>query len=193
MYVTAHCDWAFLAMHECGAELQQRMAHTTGCTLDSSWSTSRAWGTVQSAYAVFAVYLRERVAHTLSHSLCTSLSASCLQFMRLSIQPSRVGIVVGSDVGTDDICMGSGILTSSMLVSMIAGRRVRCRWGGRVLWCRAVEGFFPSNSANDVDWIRVRAIWRAGLGGVGRRAGEIGVVCRELAGVAAGFNTGYTG
>lgn len=91
----------------------------------------------------FTIFQRERAAHTLSHSLCTSLSANCLQFIRLSIQPSRVGIVVGSDVGADDSCMGSGILTSSMLVSMIAGRRVWCRWGGRVLWCRAVEGFFP--------------------------------------------------
>jgi hypothetical protein len=29
--------------------------------------------------------------------------------------------VAGSDAGADDSCMGSGILTSSMLVSMIAG------------------------------------------------------------------------
>jgi hypothetical protein len=60
-------------------------------------------------------------AHTLSHSLCTSLSASCLQLIRLSIQPSNVGIVVGSEVGADDSCIGSGIFTSSMLVSMVAG------------------------------------------------------------------------
>jgi hypothetical protein len=58
-------------------------------------------------------------SHTFSHSLCTSLSASCLQLMRLSIQPSRVGMVAGSDAGADDSCMGSGILTSSMLVSMV--------------------------------------------------------------------------
>jgi hypothetical protein len=29
--------------------------------------------------------------------------------------------VAGSDAGADDSCMGSGILTSSMLVSMVAG------------------------------------------------------------------------
>lgn len=59
-------------------------------------------------------------ARTFSHSLCTSLSASCLQVIRLSIQPSRVGIVAGSEAGADDSCIGSGILTSSMLVSMVA-------------------------------------------------------------------------
>ena len=32
-----------------------------------------------------------------------------------------MGIEAGSDAGTDDSCAGSGILTSSMLVSMVAG------------------------------------------------------------------------
>jgi hypothetical protein len=59
--------------------------------------------------------------HTFSHSLWTSLSASCLHVMRLSIQPSSVGIVAGSEAGADDRCTGSGILTSSMLVSMVVG------------------------------------------------------------------------
>jgi hypothetical protein len=63
----------------------------------------------------------QELSHTFSQSLCTSLSASCLQVMRLSIQPSRVGIVVGSVVGADDSCMGSGIFTSSIFVSMVAG------------------------------------------------------------------------
>jgi hypothetical protein len=63
----------------------------------------------------------EQLSHTFSQSRCTSLSANCLQLMRLSIQPSRVGIVVGSVVGADDSCMGSGIFTSSILVSMVAG------------------------------------------------------------------------
>lgn len=64
---------------------------------------------------------------TLSHSLCTSLSANCLQLIRLSIQPSSVGIEAGSDGGAEDSCMGSGIFTSSMFVSMMA---VRAVWGG---------------------------------------------------------------
>ena len=63
-------------------------------------------------------------SHTLSHSLCTSLSANCLHCIRLSIQPSRVGIVAGSDAGADESCIGSGIFTSSMFVSMAAARRV---------------------------------------------------------------------
>jgi hypothetical protein len=62
-----------------------------------------------------------RAAHTFSQSRCTSLSANCLQVMRLSIQPSSVGIVVGSVVGTDETGMFSGILMSSMLVSMAGG------------------------------------------------------------------------
>jgi hypothetical protein len=57
---------------------------------------------------------------TLSHKRETSLSASCLQFIRLSIQPSRVGIDPGSDVG-DSLC-GSGILpTSISIFESIAG------------------------------------------------------------------------
>jgi hypothetical protein len=50
-------------------------------------------------------------ALTRSHSLCTSLSASCLQFMRFSIQPSKVGIDPGSVVG-DSRC-GSDIFPTS--------------------------------------------------------------------------------
>jgi hypothetical protein len=69
---------------------------------------------------------------TFSHNLCTSLSTSCLHFMRFSIHPSRVGIDAGSVDGTDDNCEGSGIFTSSMFVSMIVVG------GGSV-----ARGFFP--------------------------------------------------
>jgi hypothetical protein len=48
---------------------------------------------------------------TLSHSLDTSLSASCLQLIRFSIQPSSVAIDPGSLVG-DSLC-GSGIFPTS--------------------------------------------------------------------------------
>lgn len=71
-----------------------------------------------------------RRSRTFSHSLWTSLSANCLQLIRLSIQPSRVGIVAGSEAGAEESCMGSGILTSSMLVSMAAGRWQCGGWGG---------------------------------------------------------------
>jgi len=100
--------------------------HTTGCTLDSSWSTSRAYHAINlrtEGDTGAGRGARRCLAHTFSQSLCTSLSASCLQLMRLSIQPSSVGIVVGSVVRTDDSCIGSGILTSSMLVSMTAGQQ----------------------------------------------------------------------
>lgn len=56
--------------------------------------------------------------HTFSHNRCTSTSANCLQVMRLSIHPSKVGIGAASDAG--EILAGSGALpTSSILVSMI--------------------------------------------------------------------------
>ena len=56
---------------------------------------------------------------TLSQSLETSFSASCLQFIRFSIQPSSVGIDPGSVVG-DSLC-GSGIFptSTSILESII--------------------------------------------------------------------------
>jgi hypothetical protein len=63
---------------------------------------------------------------TFSHNLCTSLSTSCLHFMRFSIHPSRVGIDAGSVDGTDDNCEGSGIFTSSIFVSMIVVGGERC-------------------------------------------------------------------
>lgn len=56
---------------------------------------------------------------TLSQSRCTSSSFSCLQLIRLSIQPSSVGTVVGSALRVDS-WLGSGSFpTSSMLVSMV--------------------------------------------------------------------------
>ncbi len=53
---------------------------------------------------------------TLSQSLWTSTSASCLQVIKLSIQPSSVGMVAGS-AWTGDRSAGA-LPTSSMLVSM---------------------------------------------------------------------------
>jgi hypothetical protein len=95
----------------------QQETHTTGCTFDSSCRTSRACAIGQyTRSAGPAAWL----PLTFSHSLCTSLSASCLHVMSVSIQPSSVGIVAGSEAGADDSCICSGILTSSMLVSMVA-------------------------------------------------------------------------
>lgn len=67
--------------------------------------------------------------HTLSHNLWTSFSASCLQFIKLSIQPSRVGIDAGSVAG-DNLC-GSGAfpMSKSIFESIIDSFRVDKREG----------------------------------------------------------------
>lgn len=41
-----------------------------------------------------AAEVEKTIQRTFSHNLCTSDSVSCLQAIRLSIQPSRVGMVV---------------------------------------------------------------------------------------------------
>lgn len=119
VYITAHCNGAFL--YSCKPRITHNavMAQslTTGCTFDSSWRTSRAYSSIACQHDIMKPAL-SNVSPTLSHNLCTSLSASCLQLIKLSIQPSSVGMVVGSVAGTDDICIGS-VLTSSMLVSML--------------------------------------------------------------------------
>jgi hypothetical protein len=66
---------------------------------------------------------------TLSQRRWTSLSASCLQDIRLSIQPSRVGTVAGS-VCTGDTSAGA-LPASSILVSMLDIRVVE----------RSIEGY----------------------------------------------------
>lgn len=60
---------------------------------------------------------RSQSRPTLSQSLDTSASDSCLQFIRFSIQPSSVGIEPGSCV-RDSLCGSAGLLTSmSILLS----------------------------------------------------------------------------
>lgn len=55
---------------------------------------------------------------TFSHSLWTSTSASCLQFIKLSIHPSSVGMVAGSRLAG---ASSAGTRpTSSMFVSILA-------------------------------------------------------------------------
>ena len=58
--------------------------------------------------------------HTLSHSLDTSFSASCLQFIKLSIQPSNVGIDPGSVTG-DSPCGCVGLPTSRSIFEVSIG------------------------------------------------------------------------
>lgn len=75
--------------------------------------------------------VRLDVVHlTFSQSLCTSDSASCLQVIKLSIQPSSVGMVVGSVGGAGAISVGTRP-TSSILVSMLLAVWARAMMGAR--------------------------------------------------------------
>ena len=109
MYITADCDGAFLYQGERISDSQGRWYVPLAVRWTRPGVPRGPVAQCSSEDAIWAVFLREAMSHTLSHSLCTSLS----------------------DVGADDSCMGSGIFTSSILVSMVAGRRDRCRWGGR--------------------------------------------------------------
>lgn len=90
---------------------------------------------------------------TFSHSLWTSTSASCLQVIRLSIQPSRVGMVAGSAL--DDIGSAGARPTSSMFVSILGIRRLRRRSE-----CVGIELFVvvgvEASGSNDVVALRAR-------------------------------------
>jgi hypothetical protein len=129
VYVAADCDGTFLGGNVSEAGEADRHNNKTYHWLHiglflKNFSSLEA----TAAISMRLHFVSDSKQITLSHSRCTSLSASCLQFMRLSIQPSSVGIVVGSLEGTDESAMGSGILTSSMLVSMLASEMW---WGGR--------------------------------------------------------------
>jgi hypothetical protein len=97
-------------------------------------------------------YTKQRFSHTFSHNLCTSLSANCLQVINVSIQPSKVGMVAGSVDGIDDRCVGSGIFTSSMLVSIVAvGKGVSATRADTACCGVVVRGVVvASNLADDV-------------------------------------------
>lgn len=56
---------------------------------------------------------------TFSHNLWTSDSANCLQLIKLSIQPSSVGMVAGSKL--DEVSSAGTRPTSSIFVSMVVG------------------------------------------------------------------------
>ena len=114
--VAADCYWAFLKgvsfRFSCVLSI-----HTTGWTFDSSCSTSLAYCLVSAGLP------HDKTVLTLSHNLRTSLSANCLQFIRLSIQPSKVGMDWVSETGDKPWgCAGLPTSTSifeSMLDSML--------------------------------------------------------------------------
>jgi hypothetical protein len=79
---------------------------------------------------------------TFSHSLWTSVSASCLHCIKLSIQPSRVGIVAGSRLA--EVSSVGTRPTSSMFVSILA-------IGGSLVWCK-VGGVVIRDSMVELEW-----------------------------------------
>jgi len=82
-------------------------------------------------------------SHTLSHKRKTSLSASCLQFIRLSIQPSKVGMDCVSVTG-DKPCGWAGLPTSTSIFESMLDSMLNCFSavfaGGRVYRVRRREG-----------------------------------------------------
>jgi hypothetical protein len=116
--------------------------HTTGWTLDSSWRTSLAF----------------------SQSRWTSASDSCLQAIKLSIQPSSVGIAGGSEGA---VIGRSGLgPTSSMLVSIVYGGKAEWlrRGGGNCRQCKAGSECGPGERSCEYGRRRVRDVWAGATG-----------------------------
>jgi hypothetical protein len=121
--ISADCHRAFLDIlsvadrGDCSTRLESL---TTGCTFDSSCRTSRAWTRTVRYHTQLTEPVCQclREIRTFSHNRWTSTSANCLHCMRLSIQPSRVGIEAGSDAG-ESLAGSAARPTSSILVSMV--------------------------------------------------------------------------
>jgi hypothetical protein len=94
--------------------------HTTGCTLDSSCRTSLACKDTQMINFNSAIDCQTKEP-TRSHSRRTSSSANCLQVIKLSIHPSRVGMDPGSLVGDRRCGSGDRAVSISMLLSIASG------------------------------------------------------------------------
>lgn len=115
--VTGHfysdiCQWAGRS-----GQPPDREQHTTGCTLDSSCNTSLAW-TTHMINLNSSLPLCQNKGPTRSHSRRTSSSANCLQVIKLSIQPSKVGMDPGSLVGDKWCGSGDRAVSISMLLSI---------------------------------------------------------------------------
>lgn len=106
-------------------------APTTGCTLDSSCSTSRAWNTREPRVNKTFFTARHHGASKLtrSQSRRTSFSDSCLHCIRVSIQPSSVGMAPGSVAGERRCGSGDRAVSISMLFSMVATEAEQCGYG----------------------------------------------------------------
>lgn len=124
MYITTDSDWTFLRIQSATSPTKRFTAtvstnHGLHIRLISQHFPSLA-ATPVSAIALIAI-IRDMVGsdiRTLSHSLCTSFSASCLQLIRFSIQPSKVGIDWGSDVGDSRWGSGSFPISTSIFESI---------------------------------------------------------------------------
>lgn len=123
--VAAYCDWAFLlqdlSMNDSirnghmffdAIPLAVRWTHPVALLepRPSLFSLLNPYG--------FCLYIN-LLKHTLSHSLCTSFSANCLQFIKLSIHPSSVGIDAGSVAGDRRCGSGNFPMSTSILESIV--------------------------------------------------------------------------
>lgn len=135
MDITAHCHWAFLT--------RVRYIHLQLFELSYHWLDIRFFlqylaclSSILSAQHLHRHWIHEieiklkgcsrRVrhkTHTFSHNLWTSTSASCLQAIKLSIHPSKVGIDAGSAVVEGSLAGSGNLPTSSMLVSILSCSR----------------------------------------------------------------------
>ena len=75
---------------------------------------------------------------TLSQSLCTSFSANCLQLIKLSIQPSKVGIDAGSVAGERRGGSGTLAISTSTIFESILQNSGSC--GGPEMSTRDDDG-----------------------------------------------------
>ncbi len=124
--VAAYCDWTFLLQN-----LSMNDSVGNGRVLCDSVPLAVRWtrpaallGPRPFQFSLpnpcrFWLYIN-LIRHTLSHSLCTSFSANCLQFIKLSIHPSSVGIDAGSVAGDRRCGSGNFPMSTSILESMIA-------------------------------------------------------------------------
>ena len=100
MYIPTNCDWAFL---ECRSEpnviLYPALQSHLLLVVHSIHPAKPPEPIAICTYQASKQRARWMAIQTRSHSRCTSLSASCLQFIRLSIHPSKVGIDAGSAAG----------------------------------------------------------------------------------------------
>jgi hypothetical protein len=124
MDISTHCDRAFLRCGNPRSDPVLRLLGSSQYVPPAARSTHPVTplSPDNNISGVTQTFLLDRQAGrlTLSHNLCTSFSASCLQFIKFSIQPSRVGMEPGSVVGDSRCGSGDRAVSISMLFSIVA-------------------------------------------------------------------------